>query len=191
MLKILVAYGIPSRVVSVIGLMHKGKRAKVLSRRIETFRHIIRGVARRHSCALPFCNNDRLMHEESYQWWCREFGIYFWAEEKFGNIAEKYHGCQLCRWCSLALGGYQVSHWTPSQGRIRRSLHKNIGLFINVGKTKVLTLNLGDQVGDFQGRSREAIKNVKDFIYLDSWIDIELKRTSKLGKARLGQLFIE
>ena len=24
----------------------------------------------------------------------------------------------------------------------------NIGLFINVGKTKVMTLNLGDQVGD-------------------------------------------
>ena len=45
----------------------------------------------------------------------------------------------------------------------------NIGLFINVGKTKVMTLNLGDQAGDLQSRSGVAIKNVKDFIYLDSW----------------------
>ena len=31
MLKILAAYGIPSRIVSVIGLMYEGTRAKVLS----------------------------------------------------------------------------------------------------------------------------------------------------------------
>ena len=33
----------------------------------------------------------------------------------------------------------------------------NIGLFTNVGKTKVMTLNLGDQVGDLQSRSGDAI----------------------------------
>ena len=46
----------------------------------------------------------------------------------------------------------------------------HIGLFINVGKTKVM--NLGDQVGDLQSRSGEAIENVEDFIYLGSWIDV-------------------
>ena len=46
-------------------------------------------------------------------------------------------------------------------------LSQHIGLFINVGKTiKVMTLNLGDQVGDLQSRSREAIENVKDFIFI-------------------------
>ena len=44
----------------------------------------------------------------------------------------------------------------------------NIGLFINVGKTKVMTLYLGDQVGDLQSRSGEAIENVEHFIYLSS-----------------------
>ena len=32
----------------------------------------------------------------------------------------------------------------------------NIGLFINVGKTKVTTLNLGDQVGDLQRSHRKC-----------------------------------
>ena len=41
-----------------------------------------------------------------------------------------------------------------------------LGLFINVGKTKVMTLNLGDQVGDLQSRSGQAIE--KNFIYLGS-----------------------
>ena len=59
----------------------------------------------------------------------------------------------------------------------------NIGLFINVGKTKVMTLNLGDQVGDLQSRSGEAIENVEDFIYLGSWID----ETERDIKARKGK----
>ena len=59
----------------------------------------------------------------------------------------------------------------------------NIGLFINVGKTKVMTLNLGDQVGDLQSRSGEAIENVEDFIYLGSWID-ETERDIKVRKGK-------
>ena len=46
-----------------------------------------------------------------------------------------------------------------------------------------MTLNLGDQVGYLQSRSGEAIKNVKDFIYLGSWID-ETEREIKVRKGK-------
>ena len=47
----------------------------------------------------------------------------------------------------------------------------NIGLFVNVDKTKVMTLDIEEQVGDLQSRSGGIIENVEDFIYLGSWID--------------------
>ena len=56
-------------------------------------------------------------------------------------------------------------------------------MFINVGKTKVMTLNLGDQLGDLQSRCGEAIENVGDFIYLGSRID-EIERDIKFGKGK-------
>ena len=34
-----------------------------------------------------------------------------------------------------------------------------------------MTLNIGDQAGDLQSRSGESIENVKDFVYLGSWIE--------------------
>ena len=45
----------------------------------------------------------------------------------------------------------------------------NIGLFVNVDKTKVMTLNIEEQAGDLLSRSGGII--VEDFIYLGSWID--------------------
>ena len=59
----------------------------------------------------------------------------------------------------------------------------NIGLFINVGKTKVMTLNLGDEVGDLQSRCGEAIENVEDFIYLGYWKD-ETNRDIRVRKGK-------
>ena len=59
----------------------------------------------------------------------------------------------------------------------------NIGLFINVGKTKVMTLNMEDQAGDLQSRTGEAIENVEDFVYLGSWID-GTERDIKVRKAK-------
>ena len=59
----------------------------------------------------------------------------------------------------------------------------NMRLFINVGKTKIMTLNLGHLVGDLQTRSGEAIENVKDFICLGSWID-ETERDIKFRKGK-------
>ena len=47
----------------------------------------------------------------------------------------------------------------------------NIGLFVNVGKTKVMTLNIEEQAGDLLSRSGGNIENFEDFIYLGSWID--------------------
>ena len=47
----------------------------------------------------------------------------------------------------------------------------NIGLFVNVDKTKVMTLNIEEQAGDLLSRSGGIIVNVEDFIYLGSWID--------------------
>ena len=39
-----------------------------------------------------------------------------------------------------------------------------MGLHINEGKTKVMTLNMEDRSSDLQSRSGEAIENVDDFI---------------------------
>ena len=50
-------------------------------------------------------------------------------------------------------------------------------------QTKVMTLNLGHQVGDFQSHSGEAIENVDDFIYLGSWIG-ETERDIKVRKGK-------
>ena len=47
----------------------------------------------------------------------------------------------------------------------------NLGLFVNVDKTKVMTPNIEDQAGDHLSLSGETIENVEDFIYLGSWID--------------------
>ena len=40
----------------------------------------------------------------------------------------------------------------------------SVGLHINEGKTKVMTLNMEDRSSDIQSRSGEAIENVDDFI---------------------------
>ena len=42
----------------------------------------------------------------------------------------------------------------------------SVGLHINEGKTKVMTLNMEDRSSDLQSRSGEATENVNDFIYL-------------------------
>ena len=48
----------------------------------------------------------------------------------------------------------------------------NIGLFVNVDKTKVMTFNIEEQAGDLLSRSGGIIENVEDLIiYLGSWID--------------------
>ena len=47
----------------------------------------------------------------------------------------------------------------------------SVGLHINEGKTKVMTLNMEDRSSDLQSRSGEAIEKVDDFIYLGSWIE--------------------
>ena len=47
----------------------------------------------------------------------------------------------------------------------------NIGLFVNVDKTKIMSLNIEEQAGDLLSRSGGIIENVEDFIYLGSWID--------------------
>ena len=45
----------------------------------------------------------------------------------------------------------------------------SVGLYINPGKTKVLTYNLEN--GVIQNRYNEIIESVDDFLYLGSWID--------------------
>ena len=48
----------------------------------------------------------------------------------------------------------------------------SVGLHINEGKTKVMTLNnMEDRSSDLQSRSGEAIEKVDDFIYLGSFIE--------------------
>ena len=49
---------------------------------------------------------------------------------------------------------------------LHRVAAANIGLFVNVDKTKVMTLNIEEQAGDLL-----IIENVGVFIYLGSWID--------------------
>ena len=46
-----------------------------------------------------------------------------------------------------------------------------MGLDINEGKIKVMTLNMEDRSRDLQSRSGEAIEKVGDLIYLGSWIE--------------------
>ena len=78
MLKILAAYGIPSRLVSVIGLMYEGTRAKVLSPDGETeLFDILAGVLQGDTLA-PYLFAIMIDYciEESHQWGRREVGIH-------------------------------------------------------------------------------------------------------------------
>ena len=60
----------------------------------------------------------------------------------------------------------------------------SVGLHINEGKTKVMTLNMEDRSSDLQSRSGEAIEKVDDFIYLGSWIEsTEREIRVRKGKA--------
>ena len=54
---------------------------------------------------------------------------------------------------------------------IVESAAASVGLHINEGKTKVMTLNMEERSNDLQSRSGEAIGKVDDFIYLGSWIE--------------------
>ena len=70
----------------------------------------------------------------------------------------------------IALLSYDIRTTTELLQR-GESATANIGIIVNVDKTKVMTLNIEEQAGDLLSRSGGIIENVKDFIYLGSWID--------------------
>ena len=49
--------------------------------------------------------------------------------------------------------------------RIESRAAASVGLHINEGKTKVMTLNMEDRSSDLQSRTGEAIEKMDDFIY--------------------------
>jgi len=182
MLKILTAYGIPDRIVSVIRLMYEGTRAKVLSPDGETeLFDILAGVLQGDTLA-PYL-----------------FAIVIdYCMRKAVNVDDEQLGVTLEHRRSRRVGPKNITDvdfaddialLSESIRSATELLHRvelaaaNIGLFINVGKTKVMTLNMEDQAGDLQSRTGEAIENVEDFVYLGSWID-GTERDIKVRKAK-------
>ena len=72
----------------------------------------------------------------------------------------------------------------------------SVGLHINDGKTKVMTLSMEDRSSDLQSdlqsRSGDAIENVDDFIYLGFWIESTDREISQgLEREQRGMPYID
>ena len=182
MLKILAAYGIPQRIVSVIRLMYEGTKAKVLSPDGETeLFEILAGVLQGDTLApylfaivIDYCmlqavkGNEEQLGITIERRRSRRVGPKVITDVDFAD--------------DIALLSESIHSATELLHRVEMAA-ANIGLFINVGKTKVMTLNMGDQAGDLPSRSGETIDNVEDFVYLGSWIS-GTERDIKVRKAK-------
>lgn len=170
MLKILAAYGIPSRLVSVIGLMYEGTRAKVLSPDGETeLFDILAGVLQGDTLApylfaimIDYCMRKAINGDDE------KLGLTL-ERRKSRRVGPK-NITDVDFADDIALLSESIMSATELLHRVELAA-ANIGLFINAGKTKVMTLNMGDQAGDLRSQWGEPIENVEDFIYLGSWID--------------------
>ena len=170
MLRILEAYGIPERIVSVIRLMYEGTRAKVLSPDGETeLFEILAGVLQGDTLApylfaivIDYCMRKAISGDEER--------LGFTLESRKSRRVGPKITTDVDFADDIALISQDIDTATELLHRVE-SAAANIGLFINVGKTKVMTLNLGDRPGDLQCRAGESIVNVEDFVYLGSWIE--------------------
>ena len=182
MLKILAAYGVPERIVSVIRLMYEGTRAKVLSPDGETeLFEILAGVLQGDTLApylfaivIDYCMLQAVKGDEE------QLGITI-ERRKSRRVGPKVI-TDVDFADDIALLSESIKSATELLHRVEMAA-ANIGLFINVGKTKVMTLNMGDQAGDLPSRSGETIENVEDFVYLGSWIS-GTEKDIKVRKAK-------
>ena len=151
MLKILAAYGIPSRIVSVIGLMYKGTRAKVLSPDGESkLFDILAGVLQGDTLApylfaivIDYCMRKAVNGDDEK--------LGFTLEQRKSRRIGPKNITDVDFADDIALLSEDIRSATELLHRVE-SAAANIGLFINVGKTKVMTINLGDQAGDLSGQ---------------------------------------
>ena len=183
MFKILEAYGIPVKLVELIRLMYEKTMAKVLSPDGETeLFEILAGVLQGDTLA-PYL-----------------FAIVidYCMRQAIGDDAERL-GLTLERRKSRRVGPKIITDvdFADDIALISEDMDKanefllrvesaaaSVGLHINEGKTKVMTLNMEDRSSDLQSRSGEAIEKVDDFIYLGSWIEsTEREIRVRKGKA--------
>ena len=170
MLKILAAYGIPSKLVAVIGLIYEGTRAKVLSPDGETeLFDILAGVLQGDTLApyifaivIDYCMRQAVNGDDEQ--------LGFTLERRRSRRVGPKTITDIDFADDIALLSQSIISATELLHRVELAA-ANVGLFINVGKTKVMTLNINDQAGDLKSRSGETIENVDDFVYLGSWIE--------------------
>ena len=170
MLKILAAYGIPKRIVSVIRLMYEGTKAKVISPDGESdLFEILAGVLQGDTLApylfaivIDYCMRKAISGDEER--------LGFTLEQRKSRRVGSKNITDVDFADDIALLSEDIRTATELLHRVE-SAAANIGLFVNVDKTKVMTLNIEEQAGDLLSRSGGTIENVEDFIYLGSWID--------------------
>ena len=170
MLKILAAYGIPKRIVSVIRLMYEGTKAKVISPDGESdLFEILAGVLQGDTLApylfaivIDYCMRKAISGDEER--------LGFTLEQRKSRRVGSKNITDVDFADDIALLSEDIRTATELLQRVE-SAAANIGLFVNVDKTKVMTLNIEEQAGDLLSRSGGTIENVEDFIYLGSWID--------------------
>ena len=180
MLKILLAYGIPHEIVSLIKLMYEGTMAKVISPDGETeLFEILAGVLQGDTLApylfaivIDYCMRKAVEgHEERlgftlHRRRSRRVGPVTLTDVDFAD--------------DIALLSEGIDQATELLHRVEASA-ASVGLYINPGKTKVLTYNLEN--GVIQNRQNEIIESVDDFLYLGSWID-NTERDVNVRKAK-------
>ena len=163
MLKILAAYGIPKRIVSVIRLMYEGTKAKVISPDGESdLFEILAGVLQGDTLApylfaivIDYCMRKAISGDEER--------LGFTLEQRKSRRVGSKNITDVDFADDIALLSEDIRTATELLHRVAAA---NIGLFVNVDKTKVMTLNIEEQAGDLL-----IIENVGVFIYLGSWID--------------------
>ena len=185
MLKILAAYGIPKIIVSVLRLINEGTKAKVISPGGESdLFEILAGVLQGDAFApylfaivIDYCLRKAISGDEE--------GLGFTLEQRISWRVESKNITDVDSADDIALLSEDIKTAAELLHRVE-SAAANIGISVNVDKTKVMTPNieLEDQAGGLLSRSGRTIENVEDFIYLDSWIDgIERDIKVRKGKA--------
>lgn len=182
MFKILKAYGVPDKIVSIIELMYERTLAKVISPDGETdLFEILAGVLQGDTLApylfaiiIDYCMRRAIDGDDER--------LGFTVESRKSRRVGPKTLTDVDFADDIALLSDGIREATELLHRVE-SAAASVGLHINAGKTKMMSFNLDDTPINIKSISGEEISNVTDFVYLGSWID-NTERDIKVRKAK-------
>ena len=184
LMKILRAYGIPDPIVNLIDRMYTGTRAKIITGDglTELF-EILAGVLQGDTLApylfiivVDYIMTTVLAAEG-------DVGFTITPSRSRRHKAEKLADAEFADDVAL------ISDSIAEAQQLLQSLEtaaKQVGLYMNEGKTKYLCVNIPEEHEDIVSSSGNIIDEVKDFVYLGAWVgssehDFSVKKAKAWG----------